>query len=115
MSKINPYYSPEKLGLEVVSLDEDGLDYEYNTLAFFKSPNGVYLIADHGCSCPTPFEDYESTDTADFERQAEKVLSLEDAEYSISSWNRGYSERVRRTRLDNIMSVVEKLREWGLK
>ena len=59
----NPYYSPEKLDLEIFGeLDEPNLDYEYNTLVVWKDKEGqLFYAQDSGCSCPTPFEGFEYT------------------------------------------------------
>lgn len=56
----NPYYSPEKMGLELIGVAEDDAPYEFDMLVAWYHPetNGVYAAADAGCSCPTPFEDY---------------------------------------------------------
>jgi hypothetical protein len=56
----NVYYSPEKFDLvQLGTLDQDGLSYEYNTLVVWKhTPTGrIFWAHDQGCSCPTPFED----------------------------------------------------------
>ncbi len=58
---MNIYYDPAKFELEIIhSLDEDNLCYEYNTfLVFLHTPSGrVFYASDSGCSCPTPFEEY---------------------------------------------------------
>lgn len=55
----NPYYSPEKCGLELLSvIDEPGLSYEYNTTIVTKDieTGKIFVVSDSGCSCPTPFE-----------------------------------------------------------
>jgi hypothetical protein len=87
----NPYYSPEKLDLDLVSYDEPGLCYEYNTLCFWATRDGrVYSASDSGCSCPTPFEEYEG-DTQDHVLQKlERVGSVEQAESIFDAWNQDY-------------------------
>jgi hypothetical protein len=59
--KHNPYYHPEKLGIkEVLIIDENDQGYEFNTLCFFVHEDGrIFSAQDSGCSCPTPFEDFE--------------------------------------------------------
>lgn len=60
---MNPYYEPEEMGLEIVSqLDEQNLDYEFNTLCLWKeiSTGNLYWAHSSGCSCPTPFEEYDT-------------------------------------------------------
>jgi hypothetical protein len=56
----NPYYNPEKCGLELVDvLDVPELSWEYDTIILVKDKeSGEYFMAhDSGCSCPTPFEE----------------------------------------------------------
>jgi hypothetical protein len=55
----NPYYDPEKCGLEMLAvIDEPNMSYEYNTTIIVqdKETEDIYLAQDSGCSCPTPFE-----------------------------------------------------------
>jgi len=57
----NVYYNPKKSGLvQIDSLDEPGLSYEYNTLCVWQDTKTkrVFYVQDSGCSCPTPFEGY---------------------------------------------------------
>jgi hypothetical protein len=56
----NPYYHPEVHGL--VKVDEAYLsepDYSFDILAVWADADGFYLGTDSGCSCPSPFEDYQ--------------------------------------------------------
>lgn len=56
----NPYYHPEKMGLEAIGSLEEDLSYEFNILAAWKHKmtGAVYYAGDSGCSCPTPFESF---------------------------------------------------------
>lgn len=57
----NIYYNPEKLRLEIFDqLNESGLCYEYNTLliVLHKKSGRLFYETDSGCSCPTPFDNY---------------------------------------------------------
>lgn len=59
----NPYYHPEKMGLEVVGgLDDPEASYSFDDLIVWRhiETGDVYYASDCGCSCPTPFEDYDS-------------------------------------------------------
>lgn len=89
---INPYYNPEKLGLEMISFDEPNMSYEYNTLCFWATKKGkVYTASDSGCSCPTPFEDRHARDTrAEVMATLEPVGSVAQAEAIFDSWNKNY-------------------------
>ena len=60
----NIYYSPEAYGLEVVGECEfSDLDYQFDTRVVWKTtdpkPVMYYTARDEGCSCPTPFEEYQ--------------------------------------------------------
>lgn len=61
----NPYYNPETFGLKIVQqLDEADLSYEFNMLAVWKNKKNEFFYAqDSGCSCPSPFEDYEGEES----------------------------------------------------
>jgi len=59
----NPYYEPEKCGLELIgSYDKDNERYSFNILAVWKDieTGKYYKGEDSGCSCPTPFEEFDS-------------------------------------------------------
>ena len=60
--KPNPYFSPEKWGLELLAEVETGGSYEFCTSLLFRhsATAVVYVVQDAGCSCPTPFEWVES-------------------------------------------------------
>lgn len=59
----NVYYSPEKYGLTVIATVElDEPNYSFYQLAVWKGPEGYYIATDQGCSCPSPFEDYNGVD-----------------------------------------------------
>lgn len=58
----NPYYDPEKCGLEkVAELDFSDGCYQFDITAVWTkkdAPGKFYWASDSGCSCPSPFEDY---------------------------------------------------------
>jgi hypothetical protein len=84
----NPYYAPEKFNLEMISFDEPGLSYEFNTLCFWSNDQGmVYSAQDSGCSCPTPFEDYEGETQNEVLQLLERVGSPEQAGQIFDAWN----------------------------
>lgn len=60
----NIYDNPEKYGLtEVGGFDGWNEIYSFDKFVVWKDESGVYYWAeDSGCSCPTPFEYYDSTD-----------------------------------------------------
>ena len=88
---INPYYGTDALASwEMLSFDEPNLSYEFNTLCFWKTPNGVFTAQDSGCSCPTPFEDYCGNTPAEIEQKLERVGSIEQGERVFDAWNKNY-------------------------
>lgn len=95
--KYNPYYQPEKLGLEILTEFEAGGSYEFDTLLFFKAPNGqIYSVADSGCSCPIPFEDYEGSTWEEAVSDMIEISSYSAALAEFEKWN----NRWRRTRVN---------------
>lgn len=77
----NIYYNPESYGLEVVAeIEYSSGSYEFDTRVIWKDKQGLYWTArDSGCSCPTPFEDYDLTNIdrlikADIEKEAIEVV-----------------------------------------
>ena len=39
-------------------IDEPDMSYEYHTLVVWEKAQRLFWAEDSGCSCPTPFEDY---------------------------------------------------------
>lgn len=57
----DPYYNPEKFGLEIFTEFDNGGSYEFDMFVVWKDANGNYYWAtDAGCSCPSPFETFDS-------------------------------------------------------
>ncbi len=57
------YNQPEKFGLEqVASIDYSSGSYEFDEriVWFHKESGKFYMARDSGCSCPSPFENYDS-------------------------------------------------------
>lgn len=54
----NPYYSPEKCGLEIFDTVSTGECYSFDMLVIWKKldDNTLWYASDSGCSCPTPFD-----------------------------------------------------------
>lgn len=61
------YYNPAALGLKVVAeIDYTDGNYQFDFRVVWKHESGkFYTGRDAGCSCPSPFEDYESLDKFD--------------------------------------------------
>lgn len=78
----NVYNTPEEYGLEQAYHIDIGESYEFNKLCIWRHKNGtLYMASDAGCSCPSPFEDYNS---------------LEDLEVATPEGVREWFERNRR-------------------
>jgi len=85
----NPYYSPKELGLEMLAFDQPDLSYEYDTLCFWANEAGqVFTARDSGCSCPTPFEDYEGETQEEVTQKLERVSGTIDADNTLRFWNK---------------------------
>lgn len=87
---MNPYYHPEKLGLKVLAeLEHSDGCYQYDTdMAWIHEETGkVYTAYDSGCSCPVPFEQYQTL---------EDLICIDSNEsydeYEKTVLNRSYSE-----------------------
>lgn len=72
------YYNGEALGYRVVVVGEEPLRYEFNIRMLIEGPDGGFWFgADSGCSCPSPFEGFDSI--GDFTR----VFSPADVEREV--------------------------------
>ena len=102
----NVYYAPETWGLELVGeIEYSSASYEFDTRVIWKDKNNQFFTArDSGCSCPTPFEDYETFD--DLEKPTLKTLIDE-----INADIREYSN----DNLQTAMAVIDNLRSLGLR
>lgn len=57
----NIYYQPGAYGLETVAeIEYSSANYEFDTRVVWKviGKKKFFTMRDSGCSCPTPFEDY---------------------------------------------------------
>lgn len=84
----NPYYAPEKCGLEIVAtIDYSSGSYEFDLRVVWRNlkNNVFYTARNAGCSCPSPFEDYtdiamlETVDIATLEREVKQSASFGEA------------------------------------
>lgn len=73
----NIYYNPEKHDLVLVSEFDMGGPYEFDmTVVWHEAGSGYYIGTDSGCSCPTPFENYDGK--ADLTGPLTKMQALEE-------------------------------------
>ena len=54
----NPYYSPEKCGLEIVKEIDTAGSYEFEIFCVWRKLDDgtLWYDSDGGCSCPSPFD-----------------------------------------------------------
>ena len=87
----NPYYSPEKCGLEIIDELAKEPDYDFEMVIVWKDQQTGKLFwdSDSGCSCPTPFEDVRNlSDLAElneenffnFKQACENIYSVDKQE-----------------------------------
>lgn len=70
---------PEKHNLAVVAeADISEPDYSFDMIAVWADSEGFYLATDSGCSCPSPFENYEGK--ADLTGPLTAEQAIEEAE-----------------------------------
>jgi hypothetical protein len=57
----NVYYNPEDFGLKVIAeLNDPHASWDFQDTVFWTDGKLVYGASDSGCSCPSPFESYNS-------------------------------------------------------
>jgi hypothetical protein len=62
----NIYYSPEAHGLTLVAEVDFADSYDFDKTVVWKDVDGqLYWAQDSGCSCPSPFENFESVASLD--------------------------------------------------
>lgn len=83
----NIYYNAGSYGLELVAMVELAEpDYSFDLMGIWKGAEGYYLATDSGCSCPSPFENYN--DIGDLTGP----LTAEQAEEEATTlWSESYS------------------------
>lgn len=106
----NPYYHPEKCGLEkVAELDFSSGCYEFDITAVWvlkDAPGKFYWASDSGCSCPSPFESYyeiEQFDSGGFK----EVRDALNAKFDDKSWGM----YVKITELHPVIEKLHKISE----
>lgn len=96
----NPYYNPEKFGLEIVAELNPFLSYEFDMVIVWKDKEGnLYWAADAGCSCPTPFEEYTSIELLN-------KFNYDDIEAEVKSRTYGSTDAEKRDFLNKVREFV---------
>ena len=94
----NPYYNPEDFGLTIVDeIEWRDEPYEFDMTVVWKDKSGKYWIAsDSGCSCPSPFETYDTLESLDGphnKRGVESILRNMLHEHRDNGWgSRSYAD-----------------------
>ena len=71
----NIYYSPESHGLEEIFEEDTGESYEFSKfVVWVDASKGLYYATDAGCSCPSPFEDFNTVNDLTFASSPESVV-----------------------------------------
>jgi len=96
----NVYDNPSDFGLSILGAVElEAPEWSFYTLCVWKNESGYYLGTDSGCSCPSPFENYDGID------DLTGPLSAADAiEEATSLWTHAgsYEPEDFRALMDNI-------------
>lgn len=91
---MNPYYETEQCGLEMLEFNQPNMCYEFNTLCFWATAEGlIFSASDSGCSCPTPFENYCGETQTEIVQKLERVGSVTQAESIFDAWNKDFDGR----------------------
>lgn len=64
----NPYYQPEEFGLvPIAEIDYSDGFYQFDTRVVWRNTESgeIYTARDSGCSCPIPFENFETLESLD--------------------------------------------------
>jgi hypothetical protein len=91
----NPYYDPERCGLEILHSVDTGGSYEFDMFIVWKKLDDgtLWWDTDSGCSCPVPFE-YDRNDLKQINEGSFRSFLLElEGHYRIS---RGDIESIKR-------------------
>lgn len=92
----NPYYDPAEAGLvKVAEVDLSEPFYSFDLLVVWADADGLYLGTDSGCSCPSPFENYngkqDMTGPLTVDQALEEASSIKAASYEptydLEAWN----------------------------
>ena len=99
----NVYYSPEAFELKLIGeVDLSEPDYSFDILAVWKGESGYYLATDSGCSCPSPFENYNTVDDLTGPLTAEQAKE-EATSLWTDSWRTPYDPEGFRALMETIV------------
>lgn len=99
MTDMNPYYDPESLGLTIVtSGDDPEAFYSFDMFVVWTDGKDLFYGQDSGCSCPTPFDEFEP----------EKATGKQQIYRAIDRWADGGDERWHRVAIE----LKDDVRAW---
>lgn len=82
----NPYHDPQNFKLTIVDTIERGGGYDFDTTVLLQHDTGTFwIMADSGCSCPTPFEGFDFGSSIDLIASTDALMKyLERTSVSLS-------------------------------
>jgi hypothetical protein len=95
------YYDPREFGLEqVAQIDYSSGHYEYDYRVVWRhlETGQLYTARDSGCSCPSPFEDYDALDkleTFSLSTIEDEVLDERKSDYYEGDDPANFLEKIR--------------------
>lgn len=98
----NIFYDPQAFGLTMVASADIAGSWRFDKFVIWSDGDTLYWATDSGCSCPTPFEDYDRTNL--------NTGSLNDILKAISSW--GTDSYDGRSVIDARMSLMSAVNDW---
>ena len=80
--RVNPESNPEAMGLKIIDILENSSHHDFDTHMVWRHQDGTFYWGhDSGCSCPTPFEDYQIGDglleLTDFPSFSDMIMNYE--------------------------------------
>lgn len=108
----NAYDTPEMFGLEILKVIEDpDASYDFDTMVLFRhvETGALYWAQDSGCSCPSPFEDYDSIESLSLLSDA----AWPEFEAEVNAWNeyKGAEGETQALRTEMLGAAARALRE----
>lgn len=100
----DPYYNPEAFGLTVLASGDIGGSYEFDMVVVWRHEDGrLFVGADSGCSCPSPFEDFGSLDELIEVNGLAEIVDFANKEWG---WASNYEHEKVDSEIANIISSV---------
>jgi len=104
---MNVYYDNIEGLTKIGELDELDLSYAYNTLLVFRhdATGRVFYAHDAGCSCPSPFEDYNFNSPEDNNLDEITVASFDGFEREVNKFP--VSQHERNELIDSVKAALK--------